>query len=199
MARLLVVLRKVDRRVVFACDPLLATLFESLWPPTAFSYFTLDLDASTYGKVHNSPDRWEWSDDLRNLVLAGSPLDLGLEPRKARILIALARSINRNRRVVLKADLIGQDTVYAMKVAEANDYQSGKPGPFLLLEGEAEICGITTEQMALMVLFRAAQATQYLRESELKRRSLTSRIVLSQTASELSALESEIANYETQF
>lgn len=199
MARILVVLRKADRRVVFACDPLLPTLFETLWAPTAYSYFTVDVDATTYGKVHNNPQLWEWSDERRNLVLSETPVDLGLEPRKARLLMVLARCVNRQRRVVLKTDLVGQDTVYAMKLAEAEAQQSGGPGPFPLLESEASLSNATVSQVAIMVRFRAAQTAQYLQESEYQRRSFTTRIVLAQNFDELATIETELNRYEVQF
>lgn len=185
--------------MVFACDPLLPTAFESLWPPTAFSYFTVNLGLELHNKVQNTPTAYEWSDTLRTLVVCESTEDLLLEPKKARLLIALARSVNRHRRVVLKSDLVGQDVIYAAKLAEADAQQAKAYGPFPLLEDEAALCGVTVEQAALIVRFRAAQSAQYLRESERNRRQFTSRIVLAQSDEELTKIESELSSYETQF
>lgn len=185
--------------MVFACDPLLPALFETLWAPTAFSYFTVDVNEETYSKVHTNPTLYEWSESARNLVRAEHGVDLGLEPRKARLLMALARCINRHRRVVLKSDIVGQETVYAMKLVEANLRMSGASGPFPMLQSEATLIGATIDQVAIMVQFRAAQTAAYLQESEAHRRSFTTKIIGAQNFEELAVIETELNLYEIQY
>lgn len=197
-----IVFSKVSRRVVFACDPNAITLWESLWPATAYVHTRVWVHP-TLAHVRTSP--WDFTFKSPDTIVESQELpdkETLLNFSRAQILMALARAIHRHRRSVLKLDLPGQDVIYAMKLDQASKVIAGKSAnpkvEFPLIAADAELNEITMGQAANMVMMKHAQTTAYLTDSEVQRRQFTKRILESQ-GTDLDAVDKEITAYGNQY
>lgn len=193
------VIEKSESRIVFVSDAHDSLLLDALWPTVGYNYWkrTGNLDTA----VLKAP--WLYVVQQGGAIVA-KPYALVKTAEgnniRGKLLVQLARATNRHRRMVLKEDLIGQDSVYSYKVKDAERYLAASDtvkahDRFPWLQDAAEFDSITLEQAANNILFRKTQAEDVLRYTENRRRRLTRRI-LTTPINELDAVRNDLTEYE---
>lgn len=190
------IVEKNEARIVFIRDANQPLLLDALWPPVGYNY--LFWNKSVDAEVLKTP--WLYRIQGEKIVAAPYAFAANAEEnaRRGQLLVQLARATNRHRRVVLKEDLIGQETIYRLKAEEATRFladptQSQESFPWLREAAAFE--GLSIKQAANQVIFRYTQAQQVLRHTENKRRWFTRRI-LTAASNELATVQRELTEYE---
>jgi hypothetical protein len=190
-----IVVKKATLRVAFATSASNPIQLDALWPPAEYNTFVYTAPIKD-ARVFSEPWNFVLVDGTPTYVEAPTPYDLSFG--KAVALCQIVRAVNRHRRMTVKEDLLGQDQVYAMKVAEAYSLQAGTRQiaacPFLAVD--ASLDNISVNDAATLVIFRHEQNVALLLHSETRRRELIRKVLKTGNKQELDNVVKEITAYE---
>lgn len=188
------VIRKKDQQLCYVLNKSMPLCVDALFPPVTHNY--LVWGGPVPEDAYRNPQNY-----TVGLRIAYEPVKHSQEAvllvEKADALCRLARAVNRHRRTSFKANLVGQDRVYAMKVEEARRALAGaSPEACPMLAEEATDTGATLTQIANTVLMRDAQCMSVVQYTEVRRINLQRRILMAVDGATLGHVLDDIVGFE---